>query len=43
KAHENEWTNEEEMRSQLQLFFSHMETQALISYDRTNLFWCCRK
>ncbi|KPA11433.1 Methyltransferase type 11 domain protein [Candidatus Magnetomorum sp. HK-1] len=43
KAHENEWTNEEEMRSQLQPFFSHMETQTLISSDRTNLFWCCRK
>ena len=43
KAHENEWANETEMRSQLQQFFSHIETQTLISSDRTNLFWCCRK
>ncbi|KPA14902.1 hypothetical protein MHK_004890, partial [Candidatus Magnetomorum sp. HK-1] len=41
--HENEWVNEEEMRDQLQPFFSHVETQTLISSDRTNLFWCCKK
>ena len=50
KSHENEWANEEEMRNQLQPFFSHIECMTLKSNDqtqksagRTNLFWCCRK
>ena len=43
KAHENEWADEAEMRNQLQPYFSHLETQTIVSKDRTNLFWCCQK
>ena len=50
KSHENEWTDEAEMRKQMQNFFSHIECMTLKSKDqtqksadRTNLFWCCRK
>jgi hypothetical protein len=42
KPHENEWTDEAEMRNQLQPFFSNLKTQTLVSKDRTNLFWCCQ-
>ena len=42
-AHENEWSDEGEMRRELEKVFGHVETYSMISADRTTLFWRCRK
>ena len=42
-AHENEWADEGEMRRELEKVFGYVETNTMISYDRTTLFWRCQK
>ncbi|KAF0219358.1 MAG: hypothetical protein FD174_2057 [Geobacteraceae bacterium] len=42
-SHENEWANEEEMRTALAQFFEHIETSTLTSRERVTLLWACKK
>lgn len=42
-AHENEWSDEAEMREQLERVFDHVETRTFVSEDRTTLLWRCQR
>ena len=42
-AHDFEWRDEAQMRQELSHVFAHVETQVLVSKERTTLFWRCQK
>lgn len=42
-AHDFEWTGEAQARAELGCVFDHVETQALVSRERTTIFWRARK
>jgi len=42
-AHEFEWRDEAQMRQELSRVFGHVETQTLVSKERTTLFWKARR
>ena len=42
-AHEYEWVNEAEMRSELERVFDYVETYSIESEECTTLFWKCKK
>lgn len=43
EAHDFEWRDEAQMREELSRVFPYVETQVLVSKERTTLFWRARK
>jgi len=43
QAHEYEWADENEMCMELKKVFNHVESYSMTSFDRTILFWRCKK